>query len=133
MKSLLYVLALILSTTTLNAQIKNKKTVTVSINGNCGMCKSTIQKAGTLKNKFTTVWNMETKMATITFDGKAIALDSIMQKIAAVGYDNEKFIAPDVVYNKLHGCCKYDRTATNNANTPAPVASTNKKVAASKD
>ena len=32
-----------------NAQIKNSKTETVKIYGNCGMCETTIEKAGNLK------------------------------------------------------------------------------------
>jgi Protein of unknown function (DUF3347) len=26
-----------------------------------------------------------------------------------VGYDSDNFLAPDAVYKKLHGCCKYER------------------------
>jgi hypothetical protein len=33
-----------------NAQIKNAKTESVKIYGNCGMCETTIEKAGNLKN-----------------------------------------------------------------------------------
>lgn len=34
---------------TINAQIKNSKTETVKIYGNCGMCETNIEKAGTIK------------------------------------------------------------------------------------
>lgn len=34
-----------------NAQIKNAKTESVKIYGNCGMCETTIEKAGNLKKQ----------------------------------------------------------------------------------
>ena len=51
-----------------NAQITNAKTETVKIYGNCGMCKSTIEKAGYQKNIAKVEWNKESKMAKITYD-----------------------------------------------------------------
>lgn len=42
---------------------------------------------------------MRPKSATIAF----------RKKIAAVGHDTEKFEADDKVYEKLPGCCLYER------------------------
>ena len=110
MKSLLSMIAIaLLSVTTTFAQIKNSKTETLKVYGNCEMCKAKIEKAGTLKNVSKTVWNDETAMATITYDTKKTNTDAILKKIALVGYDSESFLAPDAVYAKLPGCCKYDR------------------------
>ena len=53
-----------------NAQIKNAKTETIKIYGNCGMCESTIEKAGNIKKTAIVDWNKDTKMATITYDAK---------------------------------------------------------------
>ena len=39
-------ITLLLSFTACNAQIKNAKTESVKIYGNCGMCETTIEKAG---------------------------------------------------------------------------------------
>ena len=50
-------------------------------------------------------------MATITYDTTKTNKDEILQRIALVGYDSDKFLAPDDVYNILHGCCQYDRVA----------------------
>ena len=33
----------------------------------------------------------------------------MLKNIALAGYDNEIFLAPDAAYNKLLGCCKYER------------------------
>ncbi len=102
---------MLLSATTTFAQIKNSKTETLKVYGNCEMCKAKIEKAGTQKNVSKIVWSDETAMATITYDATKTTTDAILKKIALVGYDSEKFLAPDAVYKKLPGCCKYDRKA----------------------
>ena len=112
MKSLskiVMVIAVLLSSVNSFAQIKNEKTETVKIYGNCEMCKKTIEKAGNLKNVATVNWNKDTKMATLNYDGKKTNQDEILKRIALAGYDSEKFLAPDDVYAKLSDCCQYKR------------------------
>ena len=94
-----------------NAQIKNAKTETVKIYGNCGMCETKIEKAGNLKNIAKVDWDADTKMATLTYDESKTNQDEILKRIALVGYDSEKFLAPADAYSKLPGCCQYDREA----------------------
>lgn len=94
------------------AQIKNAKTETVTVQGNCGMCKTTIEKAGTMKKVSAVTWNKDTKIATLTFDSQKTNEDEILKRIALSGYDNDKFLAPQDVYAKLHECCKYERQKT---------------------
>ncbi len=101
--------ALLLTATSLSAQIKNAKTETVKVYGNCGMCKEKIEKAANQKNIVKAVWNDETSKAIITYDSTKTSKDLILKRIAAVGYDSDAFTAPDAVYNKLPGCCHYDR------------------------
>ena len=101
----------VLLSTTSNAQIKNAKTESVKIYGNCGMCETKIEKAGNIKKIANVDWNQETQMATLTYDAKKTNQDEILKRIALVGYDSDKFLAPDDVYNNLHGCCQYDRVA----------------------
>lgn len=103
------VIAVLLSSINSFAQVKNAKTETVKIYGNCGMCKTTIEKAGNVKNVASVEWNKDTKMATLTYDGDKTNQDEILKRIALAGYDSEKFLAPDDVYAKLPGCCQYDR------------------------
>ena len=110
MKSLLLMTAVaLLSASVSQAQIKNAKTETVKVYGNCGMCKTTIEKAGSKKKLYKTDWNEETKIASITYDTKKSSADQVLKSIALSGYDNVNYLAPDDAYNKLHGCCKYDR------------------------
>ncbi len=103
------VIAVLLSSINGFAQIKNAKTETVKIYGNCGICKTTIEKAGNVKKVASVDWNKDTKMATLTYDGDKTNQDEILKRIALAGYDSEKFRAPDDVYAKLAGCCQYDR------------------------
>jgi len=111
MKSIKILMAItvLLSFTACNAQIKNAKTESVKIYGNCGMCETTIEKAGNKKKIAKVDWNKDTKMATITYDAKKTNQDEILKRIALSGYDSDKFLAPDDVYTKLPGCCQYDR------------------------
>jgi copper chaperone CopZ len=99
----------LLSTSISYSQIKNAKTETITIYGNCGMCETTIEKAGSKSKMYKTDWNVDTKMASITYDGKKTTADAVLKIIALSGYDNASFLAPDEAYNKLDGCCKYER------------------------
>lgn len=94
------------------AQIKNAQKETVKISGNCGMCESKIEKAGTVKKVSEVDWDKETGIAMISYDATKTTSEEILKRIALAGYDNEKFRAPDDVYSNLHGCCQYDRTIT---------------------
>lgn len=104
-------ITLLLSVTVASAQIKNSKTETVKIYGNCDMCKSTIETAGTLKKVAKVEWNKDTKMATLTYDSTKTSQDEILKRVALAGYDSDKYLAPDDVYDALHGCCQYEREA----------------------
>lgn len=103
--------ALVLLSTSINAQIKNAKTETVKVYGNCGMCESTIEKTGSIKKIAKVDWDQETKMATLTYDTSVTNQDEILKRIALAGYDSDKFLAPNDTYNNLHGCCQYERAA----------------------
>ncbi|WP_395053524.1 DUF3347 domain-containing protein [Flavobacterium sp.] len=114
---LLVAITLLLSVTLTNAQIKNSITETVKISGNCGMCEEKIEKAGNLKKIAKVDWNKDTSMAKLTYDSKKTNQDEILKRIALAGYDSEKFLAPDEVYNNLHGCCQYERVGKTETKT----------------
>lgn len=105
------VITMLLSFIVGHSQIKNSKTTTAKIYGNCGMCEKTIEKAGNLKKIASVDWNQDTKMATLIYDSKKTNQDEILKRIALAGYDSDSFLAPDAVYDGLHGCCQYDREA----------------------
>ena len=99
------------SLTSCEAQVKNAKTETVKIYGNCGMCETTIETAGNVKKVAKVDWDKDTKMAILTYDSTKTNQDEILKRIALAGYDSDKFLAPDDVYSKLHGCCQYERVS----------------------
>lgn len=88
-------------------QAQSLKTETIKVSGNCGMCKTRIEKAAKLDGVSKADWNSDTKILTVTYNPSKVKNEDIQKKIAAVGHDTEKFKAEDEVYNKLHSCCKY--------------------------
>jgi hypothetical protein len=105
----LLVNTILLSFTAYEAQIKNAKTETVKVYGNCGMCEKRIEKVGSIKKTAKADWNVDTKMATITYDSKKTNIDAILKRIALSGHDSDKFLAPNDAYSKLPNRCQYDR------------------------
>lgn len=94
-----------------------KKSETIKVWGNCGMCKKKIETAAVEAGAKTAEWNTETKMLAINFNAKKTSLEKIQQAIAAVGYDTRDVSASEESYNKLHGCCKYDRKEGNTSSS----------------
>ena len=86
------------------------KTETFKVYGNCGMCKTRIEKAATSVDGVSEAeWNKKTKEIEVTFDADKTTVDDIKKAIVKVGHDTEDLKADDDVYDALHGCCKYER------------------------
>lgn len=81
----------------------------VKVRGNCEICKDKIETAIKEIPTVTGDWDMVTKELTVTYSKDKTTIDKILRKVAEVGYDNEKYLADDIVYNKLPECCLYDR------------------------
>ncbi|MEC9108077.1 MAG: heavy-metal-associated domain-containing protein [Bacteroidota bacterium] len=85
--------------------------ISFGVRGNCGMCKTTIQKAAlSVDGVEEASWDIETKVLDIRTNSN---LDSITIKIhnavAKSGYDTELVLANPEDYNNLPGCCQYNR------------------------
>ena len=85
--------------------------ISFGVRGNCGMCKTTIQKAAlSVDGVEEASWDMQTKVLDIRTNSN---LDSITIKIhnavAKSGYDTELVLANSEDYNNLPGCCQYNR------------------------
>jgi copper chaperone CopZ len=112
MKNLILLITLFLTLSLTGfAQIKNAMTKTVRIYGNCFMCKAQIEKAGNQKNIAEVDWNLQTQIATVTYDSKMTTANKILKRIALAGFDNDRYLAPDAAYKKLEQCCRYERIA----------------------
>jgi mercuric ion binding protein len=106
------------------------KSETIKVWGNCGMCKKTIETAAKDAGATAAVWDKNTKMLAIKYDGAQTSAQKIQEKIAAAGYDTRDFRANDEAYKNLEECCQYKRKAA----TPAkPAQQAMKKPCCSKD
>lgn len=112
-QTLLLVFALFLTlacgNSKVNSNVVANTDATFKIWGNCEMCKETIESALKTDGIKTADWNKDTKIMTVAFDSTTITLDQIEQKVAAVGYDTEKYKGDDNAYAKLPECCQYQR------------------------
>ncbi len=83
-------------------------TTEISVRGNCGMCKKTIEKAATsVEGVGEATWNKKTKKLRVTFDDALTSKDEIVQTILDAGYDADGKKADDDAYNELATCCQY--------------------------
>ncbi|WP_418499187.1 heavy-metal-associated domain-containing protein [Flagellimonas sp.] len=90
-----------------HAQEKNKS-VSFEVKGNCGMCKSRIEKTAIkMKGVKFASWDTETKKFTAVIDERKCSISDIQQRIAEVGHDSDGYTAPEEVYDNLPECCKY--------------------------
>ncbi len=108
LKSSLGILSLCLALSG-QAQDKTIQNSSAIVNGNCGMCKKTIEKAAIAAKASNANWDADSKQITFQYDPTKTSEEAILKKIAQAGYDNQGFRAPDDVYAKLHECCLYDR------------------------
>ena len=89
---------------------KHRTTETFTVYGNCGMCESTIENALSSDDGVVYAdWIVDTKLLTVKYDTTLISISQIKQTIADVGYDSDSHRAKTEVYDKLHGCCQYER------------------------
>lgn len=81
-----------------------------TVSGNCGMCKARIEDAAMAVDGVAhAVWDKDTKVLTMHFNGDKTNEEEVANAILVVGHDNEFGKASDAVYNELPGCCKYNR------------------------
>ena len=81
----------------------------ITVNGNCGMCKKTIEKSALEAGASTAFWDRKAKVLKIEFDGSKTNNEKIQKAVAKSGYDTEDFTAPNEAYENLEQCCQYDR------------------------
>ena len=97
------------STTSEVSKEITQKEISFGVRGNCGMCKTTIEKAATnLDGVSSASWNVDQKTIVVSYDSSSMNEMSIHDAIAASGYDTEKVLGNLDAYNSLPGCCQYD-------------------------
>ena len=103
---------LLLITLSAKAQsTKNKNAkYTIEVNGNCEMCKKRIEKAAySVKGVKSADWNIDDHMLHLILNEEKGAVIDVKKTIAKVGHDTDDVKATDEEYNKLKGCCLYER------------------------
>jgi hypothetical protein len=93
------------------AQTGGVKSETVKVWGNCGMCKSHIEKAAKEAGASYASWNKDTKILSVKYNAGKTSNQQIQEKVAAAGYDTRDLTGDEKAYNNLDDCCKYDRKA----------------------
>jgi len=89
------------------------KKESIKVWGECGMCKQKIETAAKKAGAATAVWYEESKILALAYNADKTDLTKIQQAIAVAGYDTKDIAATDAAYQKLPGCCHYQRS--NNA------------------
>lgn len=107
----LLVLACLFSLTMVAQEKKSKnKKVVIKVAGNCGMCEKRIEKAAySVKGVKDAEWHVDCQDIHLVIDETKCSAEDVAKAIAAVGHDTGKIKADDAVYEKLHGCCNYER------------------------
>lgn len=108
---LLFLSLLVFSFSSIAQDKKTEVSEDIKVWGNCGMCKSRIEKAVKAIGVTSASWSSETKMLSVKYNSDKLSNTKIQKAIATVGHDTQDETATDEVYNKLPGCCKYDRKA----------------------
>lgn len=100
--------------TTKTEQVETKlavKTASFGVRGNCGMCKTTIEKAAnSIEGVTAATWDRNKKKMDVSFDGSKTNTMAVQNAVANSGYDTEHVQGNLDAYKKLPGCCKYDHS-----------------------
>jgi copper chaperone CopZ len=108
---ILVVLASLFSFTMMAQEKKSKnKKVILKAAGNCGMCEKRIEKAAfSVKGVKDAEWHVDCQDIHLVIDETKCSPGDVAKAIANIGHDTDLVKATDAVYDRLHGCCLYER------------------------
>lgn len=108
---LLGMLLLFVTISTQGQDIKNKNAKhNIEVNGNCEMCKKRIEKAAfSVKGVKSAEWHIDDHMLHLILNEEKSSILDVKKAIAKVGHDSDDVKATQEDYDKLHGCCLYER------------------------
>jgi len=109
MKQFFIIVAFILAAKISIAQARYE---TIKVSGNCGMCARIITNAAKEAGATEAKWDRKTKLLKVRYEQGRTTNDAIQKKIAANGYDTEKYAGDEKAYRGLHECCRYDNKRT---------------------
>lgn len=112
MKNIVLGMMLLLVAFSIQAQeVKNKNAkYTFEVNGNCEQCQKRIQKAAfSVAGVKSAVWDIESHELTVIINEEKCSVLDVKKAIAKAGHDTDDVKASADVYDKLPGCCQYER------------------------
>jgi len=112
MKKLILATVFILGGFSIQAQEKLNKNAKyeIEVNGNCDMCQGRIQKAAfSVQGVKSANWSPDTHKLNLILNEEKANIADIKKAIAKAGYDTDEVKATNENYDKLPGCCQYDR------------------------
>ncbi|MDB5208516.1 MAG: hypothetical protein JWR72_3591 [Flavisolibacter sp.] len=86
------------------------KTETFKVAGECGMCKKKIESTAKKGGASYAAWDVDSKLLTVKYNSTSASKAKIEKAIASVGYDTPDYKTTEAAYDKLDGCCKYERS-----------------------
>jgi outer membrane receptor for ferrienterochelin and colicins len=89
------------------SQVKTDSSISLKVDGLCEQCKHRIEQAVKINGVDSANWDIQSKILSITYDTTVISLETIQQKILAVGHDVANRKATPAAYNNLPSCCRY--------------------------
>ena len=109
--SIILILVAFLSISAVAQETKSKnKKVVFKVAGNCKICEKRIEKAAfSVKGVKSAEWHVDCQDIHLLIDETICSKADVAKAIASVGHDTEFAKAEASVYEKLHGCCLYDR------------------------
>lgn len=97
--------------TPVKTEVIANATANFGVRGNCGMCKTTIEKAANaVPGVAKATWDVDKKKVELSFDSSKTDAMAVQKAIAAAGYDTESMLGSLDSYNNLPACCKYDHS-----------------------
>jgi len=89
---------------------KANQSLEFEVNGNCNMCKGRIERAAmSLYGVSSADWSKKKKILKVKYLDTEVQEKDIHFAINGAGYDTEKAVTTQAAYDKLPGCCQYDR------------------------
>lgn len=94
---------------TKTTQGKELSMANFGVRGNCGMCKTTIEKAAkSVEGVAEATWDVKKKSIAVSYDEHKINEKEIHRAIAAAGYDTDHANGDKEAYKNLPKCCQFD-------------------------
>ncbi|UFH36779.1 heavy-metal-associated domain-containing protein [Flavobacterium acetivorans] len=112
MKKIIMIIAVVFFGLSAQAQEKKNKNAkyTIDVNGNCEMCKKRIEKAAYgVSGVKSAVWDTGTHELSLILNEQKTSLLDVEKSVVKVGHDTKRVKATQEAYDKLHGCCLYER------------------------